>query len=76
MKYYDDVTYNIIHISLETEEEFYNRGGENYNSFLEWVDDEREEIIEEFNKSSIDCFNEFCLTKWFNEICYFSDVDL
>jgi hypothetical protein len=67
MKYYNDVTYDINHIPLDTEDEFYSRGGKDYNFFLEWVDDDRNEIIEEFNKSSIGDFSEFCLTKWIDE---------
>ena len=64
---YNDMTYDINHIPLEIEEDFYNRGGKDYNSFLEWVDDERNEIIEEFNNSSIGDFSEFCLMKWISE---------
>ena len=65
--YRDDVTYNLINIPIETEEEFFKRGGKDYNSFLEWIDDEKKELLKEFNDSFNDNFSRFCLTKWIDE---------
>ena len=64
---YDDVSYKIDCIPIETEEEFYKQGGKDYNSFLEWVDDERKEILDKFNKSFFKSFSDFCIHVWISE---------
>ena len=66
---YDYPIFSMFYIPIEAEDEFYKQGGKDYDFFRDWTDDddEREELIKKFDKSSFESFSDFCIHVWISE---------
>ena len=55
---------HIIDTSLEAEQAFYDAGCINWNLFLEWIEEETEDILNEFEISNQEDIQTFCFESW------------
>lgn len=50
--------------SPEFEDRFHNHGCINWNLYLEWIEENTEDILADFNKSGYENIDDFCLDDW------------